>query len=83
MARDAPQRERLETARRNAARLLRLVNSLLEFARTEAGRADPKPVRTDLGALTAQIASCFAELCERAGIELVLDCAPAAAEGRS
>ncbi|HXR72359.1 SpoIIE family protein phosphatase [Actinocrinis sp.] len=76
----APQRERLETARRNAARLLRLVNSLLEFARTEAGRADPKPVRTDLGALTAQIASCFAELCERAGIELVLDCAPAPAE---
>ncbi|HEU5354535.1 MAG TPA: SpoIIE family protein phosphatase [Actinocrinis sp.] len=76
----APQRERLETARRNAARLLRLVNSLLEFARTEAGRADPKPVRADLGALTAQIASSFTELCERAGIELVLDCAPAAAE---
>ena len=76
----APQRERLETARRNAARLLRLVNSLLEFARTEAGRADPKPVRTDLGALTAQIASCFAELCERAGIELTLDCAAAPAE---
>ncbi|HEU5427918.1 MAG TPA: SpoIIE family protein phosphatase [Actinocrinis sp.] len=75
-----PQRERLESARRNAARLLHLVNSLLEFARTEAGRADPKPVRTDLGALTAQIASCFAELCERAGIELALDCAPAPAE---
>lgn len=78
--RDPARRERLETAQRNAARLLRLVNSLLEFARTEAGRADPRPVRADLGALTAQIASSFAELCERAGIELVLDCAPLTAE---
>ncbi len=78
--RDPGQRERLETARRNAARLLRLVNSLLEFARAEAGRADPKPVRTDLGALTKQIAASFAELCQRAGIELALDCAPAPAD---
>ena len=76
----AGQRERLEAARRNAARLLRLVNSLLEFARTEAGRADPRPVRTDLGALTRQIAASFAELCQRAGIELALDCEPAPAE---
>ncbi|MBS2965350.1 SpoIIE family protein phosphatase [Actinocrinis puniceicyclus] len=77
---DPARRERLEMAQRNAGRLLRLVNSLLEFARTEAGRSDPRPVRVDLGALTAQLASSFAELCQRAGIELVLDCARTPAE---
>ena len=38
------------------------------------------PVTVDLGALTAQIASSFAGLCERAGIELVLDCEPVIAD---
>jgi len=33
---DAPRRERLETAHRNTLRLLRLVNSLLDFSRIEA-----------------------------------------------
>jgi DNA-binding response OmpR family regulator/anti-sigma regulatory factor (Ser/Thr protein kinase) len=74
------QLERLETARRNAGRLLRLVNSLLEFSRVEAGRAEASLVTVDLGALTAQIASSFAGLCERAGIELVVDCDPVMAE---
>jgi signal transduction histidine kinase/serine phosphatase RsbU (regulator of sigma subunit)/FixJ family two-component response regulator len=77
---DPAQRERLQTARRNAERLLRLVNGLLEFARTEAGRAEPKPVRLDVGALTAQIASSFTDLCRRAGLELRLDCRPATAD---
>ena len=72
--------ERLDTARRNASRLLRLVNSLLEFSRVEAGRAEASLVTVDLGALTAQIASSFAGLCERAGIELVLECDPVTAE---
>ncbi|NKQ57948.1 SpoIIE family protein phosphatase [Amycolatopsis sp. K13G38] len=65
---------RLEIVRRNAQRLLRLVNSLLEFSRTEAGRATANLVRADVGALTAQIASSFTELCRKAGIELVLAC---------
>ncbi len=69
-------RERLEMARRNAARLLRLVDSLLEFSRIEAGRAGATLVTVDVGVLTAQIASSFAGLCERAGIKLVLDCPP-------
>ena len=34
------QRERLEIAHRNALRLLRLVNSLLDFSRIEAGRVE-------------------------------------------
>lgn len=72
--------ERLTTAGRNARRLQRLVDSLLDFSRIEAGRANAKVMHTDVGALTAQIASSFAELCHRAGLELELDCAPAPAD---
>ncbi|KAA9158759.1 SpoIIE family protein phosphatase [Amycolatopsis acidicola] len=74
------QLKRLETVHRNAQRLLRLVNSLLDFSRTEAGKATAHRVRADVGALTAQIASSFAELCRQAGIDLVLACRPAFAE---
>src|SRR5205085_8305563 len=63
--------ERLSTAGRNARRLQRLVDSLLDFSRIEAGRADANLVCTDVGALTAHIASSFTELCHRAGLELV------------
>jgi signal transduction histidine kinase/CheY-like chemotaxis protein len=72
--------DRLSTAGRNARRLLRLVDSLLDFSRIEAGRANAKLVCTDVGALTAHIASSFTELCARAGLDLVLDCGPALAD---
>lgn len=72
--------ERLTTAGRNARRLQRLVDSLLDFSRVEAGRANAELVSTDVGALTDQIASSFTELCQRAGLELRLDCAPALAD---
>ena len=72
--------ERLRTARRNAGRLLRLVDSLLQFSRIEAGRATTELVCTDVGALTWQIASSFTELCARGGLELDLDCHQALAD---
>ncbi len=72
--------DRLSTARRNAGRLQRLVDSLLDFSRLEAGRATAELVCTDVGALTADIASSFTELCERAGLDLVLDCHPVLAD---
>jgi signal transduction histidine kinase/CheY-like chemotaxis protein len=71
---------RLTTARRNAGRLQRLVDSLLDFSRIEAGRATADLLCTDVGALTSDIASSFSELCQRAGLELVLDCRPALAD---
>jgi signal transduction histidine kinase/CheY-like chemotaxis protein len=73
-------RQRLITARRNAGRLLRLVDSLLDFSRIEAGGAAANLVCTDIGALTSHIASSFGELCQRAGLDLVLDCRPALAD---
>lgn len=72
--------DRLSTAGRNARRLLRLVDSLLDFSRIEAGRANAKLVCADVGALTEHIASSFTELCQRAGLDLVLDCGPALAD---
>ena len=72
--------DRLGMAVRNARRLQRLVDSLLDFSRIEAGRANARLVCTDVGALTEQIASSFTELCHRAGLELMLDCAPALAD---
>ncbi len=74
------QAERLSTAARNARRLQRLVDSLLDFSRIEAGRANARLVCTDVGALTAHIASSFTELCRRAGLDLELDCRPALAD---
>ena len=70
------QRERLEVTHRNAQRLLKLVNSLLDFSRVEAGRTQGRFEPTDLAALTAELASNFRSACERAGLRLVVDCAP-------
>ncbi|MFZ1160799.1 SpoIIE family protein phosphatase [Mycobacterium sp.] len=72
--------DQLGTARRNAGRLQRLVDSLLDFSRIEAGRATAALVCTDVGALTSDIASSFSELCQRAGLELVVDCHSALAD---
>ncbi|MFI1912953.1 SpoIIE family protein phosphatase [Nocardia sp. NPDC020380] len=77
---DAALLERLSMARRSAGRLRRLVDSLLDFSRVEAGRAHADPVCADIGALTAHIASAFSELCHRAGLRLVLDCESAVAD---
>lgn len=64
----------LRTVHRSAVRLLRLVNTLLDFARIEAGRLNPSFVQVDLAALTADLASSFRSLVERAGLKLIVDC---------
>ena len=70
------QRQSLEIAHRNALRLLKLVNSLLDFSRIEAGRAQVHFVRTELARLTASLASNFRSACERGGLDLIVDCPP-------
>jgi signal transduction histidine kinase/DNA-binding response OmpR family regulator len=72
-------RERVELAQRNALRLLKLVNTLLDFSRIEAGRIEASYEPTELCALTAELASVFRSAIERAGMKLAVDC-PAPAE---
>lgn len=66
----------LELVNRNGARLLRLVNSLLDFSRIEAGRIQASFQPTELGEFTAELASVFRSATERAGLQLIIDCAP-------
>ncbi len=69
-------RARLETAHRNCLRLLKLVNSLLDFSRIEAGRMQALYEPTDLATLTAELASNFCSAADRAGLTLSVDCPP-------
>jgi len=68
--------ERLEAVHRNALRLLRLVNTLLEFSRVEAGRIQSSFQPTNLAGLTADLASSFRSLIESSGLTLTVDCPP-------
>jgi signal transduction histidine kinase/FixJ family two-component response regulator len=70
------QRKGLAIARRNSLRLLKLVNTLLDFSRIEAGRMQAVFEPVDLAALTADLASVFRSAVERAGVELIVDCPP-------
>ncbi len=73
--RDTQRLELLGFAQRNGHRLLRLVNSLLEFARIEAGRVDASFEPVDLAALTIDVASTFRSTIERGGLAFEVDCA--------
>ena len=70
------QRERIEIAHRNSLRLLRLVNSLLDFSRIEAGRASAVYEAVDLAAVTRDLASTFRSAIERAGLRFEVNCCP-------
>ena len=67
-------KEQLDLASRNGSRLLRLVNTLLDFSRIEAGRMQATYEPTDLAATTVELASVFRSATERAGLCLELDC---------
>jgi signal transduction histidine kinase/two-component SAPR family response regulator len=64
----------IELLHRNALRLLKLVNTLLDFSRIEAGRSEAVYEPTDLAAQTADLASSFRSAIERAHLALVVDC---------
>jgi PAS domain S-box-containing protein len=68
----------LDLIHRNGLRLLRLVNTLLDFSRIEAGRTQAAYEPIDLAAFTGNLASVFRAAIERAGMQLVIDCPPLA-----
>ena len=74
------QRERQEVAQRNALRLLRLVNSLLDFSRIEAGRMQASYRQIDLATETTDLSALFRSAIERANLTFIVDCPPLPAD---
>jgi len=68
--------ELIEVAHRNGLRLQKLVNTLLDFSRIEAGRVQASYERVDVCSLTADLASNFRSAIEKAGVEFVIRCPP-------
>ena len=66
-------RSRLDMVSRNARRLLRLVNSLLDFTRVEAGKMNVSFRETNLQKYTADLASLFRSAIEKGGVEYIVD----------
>lgn len=75
-----PQRRRVEVIQRNGSRLLKLVNTLLDFSRLEARRDVARFEPVDLGRYTAELASMFESATDRAGLSLTIDRTQAPAE---
>jgi signal transduction histidine kinase len=63
----------LQMVHRNELRLLKLVNSLLDFSRMEAGRVEASFQATDLAKLTSDLASQFRSVMERGGLTLTVE----------
>ena len=73
---DIQVREELEVISRNGLRLGRLVNTLLDFSRIEAGRMQASYEPADIAAVTAELASVFRSAVDRAGLAFEVDCPP-------
>jgi PAS domain S-box-containing protein len=69
----------LDVIYRNGVRLGKLVNTLLDFSRLEAGRMQASFEPVDLGAFTTELASVFESAFERAGLGYQVDCPPLSA----
>ncbi|HEX3354322.1 MAG TPA: response regulator [Terriglobales bacterium] len=69
-------KENLRVAHRNGLRLEKLVNTLLDFSRLEAGRVEASYQPTDICQFTAELASCFHSAMARAGLEFHVTCEP-------
>jgi PAS domain S-box-containing protein len=69
----------LDVIHRNGVRLGKLVNTLLDFSRIEAGRMQASFEPLDLGAFTTELASVFESAFARAGLAYRVDCPPLSA----
>jgi PAS domain S-box-containing protein len=68
------QRAHLATLRHNAVRLQKLVNTLLDYARVEAGRVEGTYEPVDIGLLTRELASSFCSAVHRARLLYIVNC---------
>src|SRR5580692_210760 len=66
--------EQLNAVRRNGLRLLKLVNTLLDFSRMEAARVQASYQPTDLAAFTSELASAFDSAMDNAGLRFSVAC---------
>ena len=73
-------REELDVIQRNGLRLGKLVNTLLDFSRLEAGRMEARFEPVELAAFTADLASVFRSAMDRAGLAFAVDCGELPAE---
>ncbi|MFF5856356.1 SpoIIE family protein phosphatase [Streptomyces sp. NPDC012751] len=73
---DEPVRRELDVIHRNGLRLGKLVNTLLDFSRIEAGRMQARYEPVDLAVVTAELASVFRSAMEKAGLAFDVDCPP-------
>ncbi|CQD16839.1 PAS/PAC sensor hybrid histidine kinase [Mycobacterium lentiflavum] len=73
---DERARQELELVHRNGLRLSKLVNTLLDFSRIEAGRMRARFEPVDLSTVTADLASVFRSAIDRAGVTFSVDCPP-------
>ena len=65
----------LEIVQRNSLRLLKLVNTLLDFSRFQAGRYDARFEQTNLSDFTSDLVSLFRSAVENVGLKLQVNCA--------
>ncbi len=69
-------RTQLDVVHRNSLRLLKLVNTMLDFTRIEAGRVRARFEAVDLCALTTDLASTFRSAMDKAGLVFEAQCEP-------
>ena len=75
LGREMPPDERrlLEGLRRNASRLLRLIDDLLDLSRIDAGQLRLDLAALDMGAMARQLGLLFSSAAEARGLELVVE----------
>ncbi|WVQ95095.1 hypothetical protein IAU59_002189 [Kwoniella sp. CBS 9459] len=71
---DGSRKETLTMARRNVRRLTRLVSTLMDVSRLEAGRLKGSFRRVNLGVVTKDLATLFRGAIEKAGLRYDVDC---------